>query len=210
LNERRGYDRRRVLLIVGGLLPVALGVALIAVAALAFSARGETEVSERTVRSAMRAAGCTLRTSPAQPSTHLTAIDAKPRYNSFPPTTGPHYHAPVAWARYGAPLLQTQVVHNLEHGGVAIQFGDRIGEQTLEEIGKFYVKERALLLLAPLPELGDEIALTAWTVPDFDFGEKPKRGTGHLATCRRYDEAAFQAFVDAYRGRGPERGATRP
>jgi len=44
--------------------------------------------------------------------------------------------------------------------------------------------------MAPLPKLGDKIALTAWT---------------HLASCSTFDESAFKAFRDAYRGKGPER-----
>ena len=39
-------------------------------------------------------------------------------------------------------------------------------------------------------KLGDKIALTAWT---------------QLATCTRFDEKAFSAFRDAFRGKGPER-----
>ncbi len=46
------------------------------------------------------------------------------------------------------------------------------------------------MLLAPLPSLGNRIALTAWT---------------HLATCARFDQSAYTAFRDAYRAKGPER-----
>jgi hypothetical protein len=44
--------------------------------------------------------------------------------------------------------------------------------------------------VAPLPALGDKVALTAWT---------------HLATCPGFDEEAYDAFVDLYRFKGPER-----
>ena len=45
------------------------------------------------------------------------------------------------------------------------------------------------MLLAPLPKLGTKIAITAWQ---------------RLATCSRYDEKAYAAFRDAFRGKGPE------
>ena len=57
------------------------------------------------------------------------------------------------------------------------------------------------LVVAPLPELGDKIALGAWTSPATGSSEI---GTGHLAKCTDLDKDAFEAFLSAFRGRGPE------
>ena len=42
---------------------------------------------------------------------------------------------------------------------------------------------------APLPQLGEKVAATAWT---------------HITTCTGCDEAAISRFRDEYRARGPE------
>jgi hypothetical protein len=56
------------------------------------------------------------------------------------------------------------------------------------------------MLAFPLPKLGNRIALVAWT-------QKPgeSRGQGRIAECTRFDQSAFKAFRDAFRGKGPER-----
>jgi Protein of unknown function (DUF3105) len=198
------------LLIAGGLVPVAVGAGLIAVAALVFAGRGKTARSDGEVSAAMQKAGCTLKRYPALDRGHFTDINERGKYNSFPPTTGPHYHAPVNWGAYTAPLVQTQVLHNLEHGGIAIQFGDRVPEDAIRLTYAFFRQDPDRLVVAPLPALHARIALTAWTVPDFDPGERPERGSGHLASCSHFDRTAFEAFVGAYRGRGPEQRQPSP
>ena len=108
-------------------------------------------------------------------------------YNSFPPTSGPHYFQPVLWGRYPSSISQVQGVHNLEHGGMLIQYGSALPRATVDQLGAFYDQSPNALLLAPLPQLKNKIALTAWT---------------HRALCSRFEEAAFKAFRDAYRGKG--------
>jgi hypothetical protein len=139
---------------------------------------------------ALAAGGCTFKTYPDQGRAHVQSLDAKVDYNSFPPTSGSHYAQPAVWGGYPESLVLVQEVHNLEHGGVIIQYGSRVPRAAVEQLESFYADSPNALLLAPLPELGDKIALTAWT---------------HLATCGRVDESAFRAFRDAYRGEGPER-----
>ena len=45
-------------------------------------------------------------------------------YNSFPPSSGPHFQTPAPWGIYEEPIKQTILVHNLEHGGIVIQYGN--------------------------------------------------------------------------------------
>ena len=138
----------------------------------------------------LAAGGCTLKTYPSQGQSHVESVDAKVKYNSFPPTSGPHYFQPVPWGRYPSAISQVQGVHNLEHGGVLVQYGSAVPPAAVDQLGAFYDESPDALLLAPLPQLENKIALTAWA---------------HLALCSRFDEAAFKAFRDAYRGKGPER-----
>ena len=56
------------------------------------------------------------------------------------------------------------------------------------------------MLGTPYPKLGNKIALTAWTSPE---GGNRRRAASPI--CSAYDEKAFTAFRDAFRGKGPER-----
>jgi hypothetical protein len=150
---------------------------------------------------AIREAGCTLRSVRAQGASHTNDLNAEIDYNSFPPTSGTHYFQPAPFAFYEEPLSQVQVVHNLEHGGVAIQYGPDTPASTRAEIEAFYREDPRGLIVGPLPALEDKIALTAWTVEEGATG----RGNGRLATCPRFSEEAFRAFLEAYRFKGPER-----
>jgi hypothetical protein len=64
------------------------------------------------------------------------------------------------------------------------------------------------IIVAPLPELdGDVIALGAWYAPGVSSDSELvySTSTGELAYCTAFDEVAFTAFRDAFRGMGPER-----
>jgi uncharacterized protein DUF3105 len=212
-REPGNRRRRRIVLLAAALIPIAAGATLIVTAGAIFRGNQENKPTDADVAAAMSRAGCTLKTFPAQSREHVADINAKIRYNSFPPTSGPHYFAPVDWNFYFDPkvqlpysfqLVQIQLVHNLEHGGIVIQFGNKIDRATVRKLYDFYREDPQLLVAAPLPKLGERIALGAWTVPPREPGERPKRGVGRLALCPRFAGEAFSDFVDAFRGRGPE------
>lgn len=154
-------------------------------------------------RAVLEAAGCTLRSAKGQGRDHTDDLNAKIDYNTFPPTTGRHYEQWAPWGIYDEPLSQVQIVHNLEHGGVAIQYGPGTPSSTRRELEDFYREDPNGLIVGPLPALRDKIALTVWTIDDPENDEQ-LIGTGRVATCTSFDEEAFRAFLDAYRFRGPE------
>lgn len=184
-NAKREPDGRNRLLILGAAAAAALIVVVLAGALLARG--GESQAS---VEQAMTAAGCTFRTYPDQGQQHVASYEAKVKYNSFPPTSGTHYQTPVIWGVYSDAVPLVAEVHNLEHGGVVIHYGDQVDATTREQLRAFYDDSQNAMLLAPLPRLGRKVSLTAWT---------------KLATCEGFDEKAFSAFRSAYRGNGPER-----
>jgi hypothetical protein len=190
--------RRRLLYIVAASGLVALAIVL----GVIFLAGGDDEDLAAT----MQAAGCRLQTVPALVGDHSAELDAtdNPKWNTDPPTSGPHYEVPAVYGEYDEPLKLAQVVHNLEHGAVFVMYGDDVPEETVAQLREFYADDRQGMLLAPYPKLGNEIALGAWTVPD-DFEPGGTDGTAYLATCTKYDEGAFKAFRDELRFRGPER-----
>ena len=131
-----------------------------------------------------------------------TPSGTSPKWNTVPPTSGPHYEVPVVYGIYDEPVYQAQLVHNLEHGAIAVQYGKDVPQATIGELKSFVQGHSRGTVLAPYPALGDKIALGAWVVPD---PSKPAEGTAYLAKCTEFDETAFAAFFDAYQFQGPER-----
>jgi hypothetical protein len=195
-----GPDRRMLLYGVGALIVLAVGVA--AVALVGF---GGGEPSPAEVRADLVAAGCTLQAVDAQPGRHSLGPDETAKWNTDPPTSGPHFgfdqnqnNGTVIWGAYEEPLQLARVVHNLEHGGIYIFYGDDVPEATIAQLRGFYDDHEKGTLLAPYPKLGDEIALGAWV----SEGEDAK---GYLAKCPAFDETAFSAFFSGFQFKGPER-----
>ena len=197
-------DRRRKLLLVA--VAGVLVLAAIVLGVLLLSGGGDDDAAAE-VRAAMTAAGCTLQSAPAQPGDHTAEIDATEdeQWNTDPPTSGPHYPQTAIFGAYDSPVQIAQAVHNLEHGGIYIFYGEDVPAATVSQLQAFYDEDPVGLLLAPLPELGDTIALGAWVTPDPPPGAVGEGGHGHLAKCTRFDEDAFTTFRDEFRYKGPER-----
>ena len=198
-------DRRRKLIFAS--VASALIVIAVVLGIVLFTGGDDASDGVAEVRAALTAAGCTLQSAPAQAGNHTAAIDAvsDPKWNSDPPTSGPHFGTPAIFDIYDSPVNIAQAVHNLEHGGIFIFYGDEVPAETVAQIEGFYNGDRTALLVAPRPELGDQIALGAWVTPDPRPGSVGEGGQGHLAKCKDFDEDAFAAFRDNFRFRGPER-----
>jgi uncharacterized protein DUF3105 len=177
---------------------------LVVVGAILLAGRGG--VDEAAV---LRDAGCTLQSFPAQANkpdhSDVPTLQTKPKWNSFPPTNGPHYGTPAVWGSYDEPIPLVQTTHNLEHGGIVILYGRAVSEAEVSKIRDFYSNDPNGMIVAPLPSLGKTIALTAWTAPEATPGGTRNRGRGYLAKCTSFDEKAFSTFRDEHRGKGPER-----
>jgi len=191
-----GSNRRLILMI---------GVAGVVVVAAALGSRllgSSNSAASSDAPKLLQAAGCTVTSVNALKGEHTIATPAgtSKKWNTSPPTSGPHYQVPAIWGAYTEPLLPAQVVHNLEHGGIFIQYGSRVPIATVDELKAFYDAHQNGTLLAPLPTLGDKVALGAWTTSGGS-----SNGTAHLAKCTAFDEKAFSTFFDAYQFKGPER-----
>jgi hypothetical protein len=191
-----------LLLAAGGAI-VALGAIVAGV--LVLGGGSGTDVAEQ-----IRAAGGTYREVEARKNLrpnmrHVTSLPKGFKFNTDPPTSGLHNPVWIVWGMYDAPADRLRSVHNLEHGGIVIHYGPKAPDGTVERLGEFYREDPNGIVIAPLPSLGNKISLAAWT---FDLGrlnERGYEGEGRLAIMPRFDEDAFQAFVDEYRFKGPER-----
>jgi uncharacterized protein DUF3105 len=197
-GSSKGTDRRLLV------IAAAAGVAVVVVAGVALALANSGGDGPGDARPALEAAGCTLSATDALRGVHsITTPDGtSDEWNTDPPTSGPHYEVPVIWGTYTQPVNQAQLVHNLEHGGVAIQYGDEVPAATIAQLESFVQQNPRGTVLAPYPSLGNQIALGAWATPD---ASKPEEGTAYLAKCTAFDQDAFDAFLDAYQFRGPER-----
>lgn len=193
--------QKRLLYLVAGSGVLALAVVLAVIFLAGGGSSSEASVLEK--------AGCTLKSFPAlaNKSDHsdVPTLETKPKWNSFPPTSGPHYGVPAVWGSYDEPVPLVQTTHNLEHGGIVILYGKAVPDDEVEKIRAWYGDDPNALVVAPLDQLGAKIALTAWTAPAPTPGKTADRGRGYLAECTRFDEKAFSEFRDEHRGQGPER-----
>ncbi|BAS26949.1 DUF3105 domain-containing protein [Limnochorda pilosa] len=130
---------------------------------------------------------------PVEGRQHVPA-SVSPEYRSLPPTSGPHYDG-VALPGFHETLPQLGLlVHNLEHGHVVIYYhpdalSDEVAEH-LQKLTRWYTGPWDAVLAVPWRDDPEHpLILTAW---------------GKRLPLRAYDRAAVDAFVDAYRGRGPE------
>jgi hypothetical protein len=194
-------------------------IALLAVVAVLAVAAAGCGSSSRSLPETMRAAGCTYRDVPPLPPKHaglngyhedVPTLATTPKWSTFPPSAGAHYRLWAVWGFYRRPLKPAQVVHNEEHGGVALWWGPQVPAATVDELQRFYDEQTTGVIGTPIDGLGNRIALTAWTAdPTFkgDLGMSylsGRYGMGHIAVCPQFDEKAFRAFRDAYRGKSPQ------
>jgi hypothetical protein len=190
-------SRRRALVIGAAVAGVALGFIVVG-ALLGVTGGGGTD--EAALATKLEAGGCTLRTVPALEGAHSVRQPdgSSDKWNTDPPTNGPHYGIAAIFGIYEDELELARVVHNLEHGGIYILYGEDVPEQTVDELRDFYDANKTGTVMAPLDRLGDKFALGAWVV-DGDTDN------GFLAKCTEFDEGAVSAFFDALQFRGPER-----
>ncbi len=91
---------------------------------------------------------------------HVNIGDAHEPYNSNPPTSGPHA-GPAPWGVSEKELIDEDVIHNLEHGGIWISYKNLNQEdiKKLEDIGRKYSSRT---VVSPRPANDDNIAVASW------------------------------------------------
>jgi Protein of unknown function (DUF3105) len=190
--------RRRTWGIGAAVLGLALGFVVVA-AALGFVGGGGG-IDPEELRTKLEAAGCTFKVVPALEGVHSITDPGgtSKRWNTDPPTSGPHYGIAAIFGIYEDELELARVVHNLEHGGIVILYGDDVPDATVDELRAFYDDHKTGTIMAPLNRLGGEFALGAWVV-DGDTDN------GFLAKCTTFDEDAASSFLRSLQFRGPER-----
>ncbi len=193
VDSGRGISRRLVAIIVGAALLVA---AIVAGVVLASRGGGSDATASGVCQP--------VKTFPQQRRTHVQKLPAGFKYNSFPPTSGPHNPTPAIWNIYTEPVPELNLVHNLEHGGVVIQYGKSVPRSDVDGLLDWYRKDPNGLVIAPLPALGDKISIAAWSAKvNLQTGAVTDQ-RAHLAKCTSFNSKAFDTFANAYGFQGPE------
>ena len=180
----KGTSPRRALLVAAAVALVGVGAWFWYAAGLAedafldHAARGQ-EALAKVVRPANQGAG------------HVARGEGV-RYLGDPPTSGPHDPSWATPGFYREHQQRERLVHALEHGLIVIYYDqpDPATMDTLEGWADLYGGPWSGLVVAPKAGLGEAIILTAWV---------------RLLRLAPFDADAAAAFIDEYRGRGPER-----
>jgi hypothetical protein len=113
-------------------------------------------------------------------------------YSSLPATSGPHWGTPAAWGFYSTPQPESQLIHNLEHGGIVIWYdATALDQAQLDELASYVegqvatgIGGRFKFIASPWsgPGFGGVLAVTAWR---------------QLLILDTFDMDAIRAFADA-------------
>jgi hypothetical protein len=125
--------------------------------------------------------------------THV-ADGTKVLYKTDPPTSGSHHNRWMPPSIYEAGEAAPELlVHNLEHGNVVIYFNrSALGKNELDalvELSKKYIGQWDGVVLVAREDKEYPVILTAWR---------------SLLRLKQYEKEKVLAFLDAFRGRGPE------
>lgn len=126
---------------------------------------------------------------PNQGQEHIAVGAQHPAYNSFPATSGWHDAQPQPWGAYSYEVAQETLVHNLEHGGVVIQYNPEVLKGSVSKLEAIQAQFPNKTVVAPNSKLKVALALTSWR---------------RLYTLDSLDTAKVTEFVRRYKNRGPE------
>ena len=113
-------------------------------------------------------------------------------YGSAFPTSGIHDRMPTDPGFYTEPQRPTQLVHSVEHGHIVIYYEDPGAEAiaTLKDWASLFGGHWDGVVATPTTGLGKAVVLTAWR---------------KILRLDSFEPAPAAAFIDSYRGRGPEK-----
>jgi hypothetical protein len=123
----------------------------------------------------------------SQGNAHITETQmGQFRYNTSPPTSGPHLGSLARWGVHEEPIPDEQQVHNLEDGGVMVQYNcPEACPDLVAQLEGIVTRYHDGVILAPYPSMDSRIALTAWQ---------------RIDQFEAFDEERISRFVQAHRG----------
>jgi hypothetical protein len=125
---------------------------------------------------------------------HVDPGEPHAPYATAPPTSGAHFQEWAPWGVHDDPIPDGNQIHNLEHGGVLLQYSCDCPEVValLQRFADPATGYPVLVIAAPYPEMEADVALTAWE-RTLELDEE------------EVTEETVCEFVEAYIDRGPEK-----
>jgi hypothetical protein len=184
-KRKQRAKRRKQLLIAAAVVLALLG-------GIAFALQRKA-ANKAAAGQAAEAAGCgQILTFKNQGREHLAQNATFDKYNSNPPTSGPHNPQPAPWGSYRDPVEKERLVHNLEHGGVVIYYKD-LPSAEVDDLERFVDSYRDAVISVPDDSIDKPVVITSWT---------------RMQECERFSEAAVEGYIGEWCGKGPEKIAT--
>jgi len=131
-----------------------------------------------------------VQTEPIGANDHLP-IGQRLTYPTQFPTSGAHDSRPLRAGFYEEPQWPERLLHSQEHGHIVIYYDqlDPADREILKDWTGLYTGQWDGVIATPMPGIGRRVVLATW---------------GRLLRLRGFDASSAAAFIDAYRGRGPE------
>ncbi|HEY7874463.1 MAG TPA: DUF3105 domain-containing protein [Actinomycetota bacterium] len=140
-------------------------------------------------------AGCgDIQDAEPQEATHIEQGAEHDDYNTNPPTSGAHYAAPLApidTGFYSEDVEAEKVLHNLEHGMIAIYYNPDAPQDTIDDIEQVTDQVPGATLAVPWRDFEEptQLALAAW---------------GSYQECVQVSQEVVDEFRTQFQGKGPE------
>lgn len=159
------------------------------------TAPGELPQHVHEVAGHLEQAGCVLEAPPVLEPMHVESLDGI-EFTSDPPTSGPHFENWAWFGFYRQPVHDGYVLHNLEHGGVALWYGQDVSQHKLRVLRDDVLDDLEKWLVTPRQGV-DGISSAAWGV------------LLHCdaATLKAMQPAAFGELMDRWYAAAESRGS---
>lgn len=118
---------------------------------------------------------------------HISPGQSHDPYNTNPPTSGAH-GAPVAFGVYEEELLDENLVHNLEHGGIWISYTG-ISDDEITQLQTIGERHPRSVVLTPRSANDAPIAVASW---------------GRLMKLESVDEERIEEYIRRNINKSPE------
>lgn len=183
--KKRQQAKRRKQILLSIVLLVALGAAV-------FYGIQRSKGEKAAFAAAADEAGCgDIESFPdeMQGKPHLAADASFDGYKTNPPTSGVHRGQTSPWGSYREAPDHENLVHNLEHGGVIINYKD-LSDERIDELDAFADSFVDGVVSIPNPEIEKPIALASWR---------------NMQQCDELNTKAIEGFIAERCNKGPEK-----
>lgn len=117
------------------------------------------------------------------------------KYNSNPPTSGPHWSNPAGCQIYEKEIADESVIHSLEHGAVWVSYRDKDDLELRKKLEDLVKNKDGKLLLSPRAKNDSKIAVASWT---------------RLLKLEEFDGRQIEEFIKYHTNQSPEPLASCP